>query len=138
MPLLERFEMRLILIPFSECWLIDLTVNNGGYSMMKDDSGKDRPAHVISHILYNGPIPEDYEVDHLYRNRECVNPYHLEAVTHLENVRRGLRNGFRLEACKQGHVGQWRDYPIENPYMRYCIECKRIAKRQYRAEGRIQ
>jgi hypothetical protein len=37
-----------------------------------------------------GPIPADLEIDHLCRTRHCANPRHMEAVTHLENMRRGV------------------------------------------------
>lgn len=47
-----------------------------------------------------GPIPEGLELDHLCRNRGCVNPYHTEPVTHLVNVRRG---GVKKELCVRGH-----------------------------------
>lgn len=45
-------------------------------------------AHRWSHEHFIGPIPDGYEVDHVCRNRGCVRPEHLEAVTHSENVRR--------------------------------------------------
>jgi hypothetical protein len=46
-------------------------------------------AHRFSWELLRGPIPHNLEVDHLCRNRGCVNPEHLEIVSHRENVRRG-------------------------------------------------
>lgn len=45
-------------------------------------------AHRYAYLLLVGPIPEDRELDHLCRNRGCVNPLHLEPVTHEENIRR--------------------------------------------------
>lgn len=44
--------------------------------------------HRFSYTSFTGPIPARYEVDHLCRNPLCVNPAHLEAVTHSENLRR--------------------------------------------------
>jgi hypothetical protein len=46
-------------------------------------------AHRWSYEIANGPIPEGLELDHLCGNPPCVNPAHLEPVTHLVNVRRG-------------------------------------------------
>src|SRR3546814_19356891 len=48
-----------------------------------------RQAHRISYELCVGPIPEGMELDHLCRVRRCVNPAHMEPVTHRENVLRG-------------------------------------------------
>jgi hypothetical protein len=51
-------------------------------------------AHRIAYILHRGPVPADLELDHLCRNRWCINPLHLEIVTRRENIRRGA--GTRL------------------------------------------
>ena len=54
--------------------------------------GKPVYAHRFAYELYNDKIPEDLELDHLCRNTICVNPQHLEPVTHTENLRRGEHN----------------------------------------------
>jgi len=55
-------------------------------------SGKIRPVHVLAHEVWIGSVPDGYEVDHVHargcRYRDCIEPSHLEAVTHAENVRR--------------------------------------------------
>lgn len=47
-----------------------------------------RRAHRISFEVFNGPIPPDHEIDHTCVNSLCIEPLHLEAVTHAENVKR--------------------------------------------------
>lgn len=61
-----------------------------GYCKYVDQHGKRRSmsAHRFVYTRKRGPIPEHLDVDHLCRNKLCVNPEHLEAVTHRENAAR--------------------------------------------------
>lgn len=71
------------------CWVFLGCKTERGYGHVRD-RGKMRMAHIISYEHFIGQIPEGKELDHVCRNRPCVNPAHLEPVTHQENVRRGL------------------------------------------------
>jgi hypothetical protein len=46
-------------------------------------------AHRFAYLEFVGPIPDGLVLDHLCRNKKCVNPDHLEPVTNAENLRRG-------------------------------------------------
>jgi hypothetical protein len=83
-------------------------------------------AHRVLYRLFVGEIPEGMELDHLCHNSSCVNPAHLEPVTHAENVRRG-HSGWHWKAkthCPQGHP-----YAGDNLIVwrgrRSCRECAR-------------
>jgi hypothetical protein len=66
-------------------------INPDGYGIARDESGKLRTAHKWFYEKKYGPVPEGLQLDHLCRLRRCVNAEHLEPVTLIENVRRGLR-----------------------------------------------
>lgn len=88
-------------------------------------------AHRFAYELARGPIPAGLEIDHLCRNPSCVNPEHLEAVTHRENMRRAEnfagRNA-RKTHCKRGHALTPDNVYVQpsRKHSRSCRECRRL------------
>ena len=118
------------------CWEWGAGKQSRGYGMCWNGE-KAVLAHRFSFEVHKGEIPEGLVIDHLCRNRSCVNPDHLEAVSQRENVRRG--NSPRLRAaqthCKRGH-----EYTPENTHSwggsRACKSCKAQLARERIAQGR--
>lgn len=84
---MERFCGKYIPEPNSGCWLWFGTFSPEGYGRFYMH-GRIQESHRASYQLFVGEIPDGLEIDHLCRVPACVNPSHLEPVTHLENMRR--------------------------------------------------
>lgn len=103
-----------------------------GYGRMSV-AGRSAKAHRVSYELLVGPIPEGLVIDHLCRNRACVNPNHLEAVTQKVSVHRGggvAAIKARKTRCHVGHPLAGDNLRIDS-YGRHCRACaiKRDADR---------
>jgi hypothetical protein len=129
---IERFKSKLV--TGDGCWSWEGGhFKTTGYALfnVRMDDGKWRPtvAHRVSHLVFKGPIPDGYEIDHLCRNRPCINPAHLEAVTHRENGLRG--ESVMAKQALQTHCIHGHEFTPENTYVRTkkhkreCRQCMR-------------
>lgn len=121
------------------CIIWDRSLNRNGYGRMRIGK-KLEQVHHTAYKLFYGVIPEGLELDHLCRNRACFHPAHLEAVTHIVNLERGLI-GTREKTkthCPLGHK-----YTPENTIKDYrnngrtCRACHyiRVARWHARQKG---
>lgn len=103
-----RFMAR-VEISSNNCWNWCGPLNKGGYGLSSID-GKRTLAHRAFWLFDQGPIPDGMDLDHLCRNRNCINPAHMEIVTRSVNLRRG----FEARGCKNGHPFNGDDFSIVN------------------------
>lgn len=116
------------------CWIWTGALHTAGYGVLwggRDDARRWLRAHRVAYELLVGPIPDGMTLDHLCRNRRCVNPDHLEAVSNVENVMRGVGLGPTNAAktlCPNGHRLPERIGPGE----RVCLPCKRRRQSEWK------
>jgi hypothetical protein len=115
MTLTSREIQRVHSHSWREAWLRRVVIDDGCWEWIgrHDSNGygtyrlgarnQPRKAHRIGYELFVGPIPHGLTLDHLCMNKGCVRPSHLEAVTHLENVRRARVVYGPRTHCRQGH-----------------------------------
>lgn len=135
----ERFHSKYKVNDETGCWDWTASKNHLGYGQYWD--GKRRAkAHRFSYEALVGPIPEGLVIDHLCRNRGCVNPAHLEPVTQRRNVLRGEGMGAinaRKTHCKHGHPFT-PENTIKHPNGYGCRLCRNAATRRSLARKRAR
>lgn len=126
------------------CW-IWLATKSRGYGNFWDGK-RYRGAHLFSYEFLIGKVPEGLQIDHLCRNKACVNPAHLEPVTARENMLRakefkitefGVKKLSR-ERCSKGHKYTPENIYREKSNKRRCKKCIRAKNFFYREKKRAE
>ena len=145
----DRLKSRMAITP-NECWEWLLSRDEDGYGKTHLGSRAEGTfryvsAHRAMYEVVVGPIPDGLQLDHLCRNRACINPAHLEPVTLQENLRRGFpgrraggdRGAQRGNACSYGHP-YTEENTRQNKNGRACRPCDRRRSAEYAERQRAR
>ncbi len=132
----QRFMKRVLMT--DDCWLMQGATTNGYVQFMYQS--KRVMAHRFAYMVFESLIPDDLQIDHLCKTRNCVNPDHLEPVTSRENLRRDPNNITTINASKTECI---RGHDFAEAYLmpdgeKRCLHCAKINNRLYYEQNRAK
>ena len=129
---------------YKDCMLYAGSVTSKGYAQKNvkiNGIWKNRPLYREMYIVYVGEIPNGLVLDHLCRNRSCINSSHLEPVTSGENTRRGVNANKQKTHCKYNHKFTPDNTIMSSKGYRNCRECNnrlhRVINKRYYANATV-
>jgi hypothetical protein len=114
------------------CWLWTASRLRFGHGSFGAVPGSTVLAHRFAYELLVGSVPDDMAVEHLCRNPPCVNPGHLEVITHTENNRRGFTEFVARTQCAYGHKLTPENCYYRKPGRPLCRQCRREQHQAWR------
>jgi hypothetical protein len=135
---LDKFISRIILN--GKCWQFEGASRRTGYGQFLDSDGRVKLAHRLSYEWFVGKIKPELVIDHLCRNRACVNPDHLRQTTHKENILCGV--GAPAFHAVKTHCYRGHPFSPENTYKtkhgRSCRTCRKALRRKHYLKSKKQ
>lgn len=130
------------------CWIWMRYQDKDGYGWV-GPGAPERAAHRLSYHLFIGPIPEGMTVDHLCFRSQCVNPAHLQLLTHEENAGRRPPGNIKKPLVKwviepSTHCRNNHEFTPENTAYhskrgtRFCVACEKERRRVARLRAKVQ
>jgi hypothetical protein len=136
---MERTEfsrfMQNVAIAGSDCWEWEGSKRSNGYGRF---GAPTKLAHRMSYEFFIGPIPDGMQLDHLCRNRGCINPWHLEPVSCRTNLLRGETLASENAAkthCSEGHPYSGDNLVVKSNGTRRCRSCHNAEASRRRERG---
>ena len=119
------------------CWISTYSTASHGYAQIGWTDGDYRQvvtAHRAAWVYFTGEqIPEGMTIDHMCKNKPCINPDHLRMTTNFENARRTSGRDWKMGECVNGHSN---NHLYWNGSRYRCSLCARMYQRRYRERSR--